>query len=321
MVAGYACGEGQATSPVPTACSGGLDMKGVIEFPSCWDGSNTDSADHRSHVAYPIGGSCPDSYPVRIPRISLHITYGLTDGTGYYLSSDAEHGMSDGMSLHADFWNTWDQPTLEQEVADCINEGKSCDLGNGGSPAGAPSVQSLNPTSGPSGTSVTMIGKHLSQTTSVTFNGVSAGFAVNSDTQLTSTVPGGATSGRILVTTSSGSAMSASDFIVTGSGSIHEREVSLLLSGRLLARGRVRVADGSTACSVGVPVKVQRFVSNHRRSRGGWRTIGRGSTGADGEYRFRIQARTGRYRARLMETTSSTDPCGRATSRVKSFRR
>lgn len=326
--AGYTCGEGQPTSPVTFACGGGLDMKGVIVFPSCWDGSNTDSADHRSHVVYPIGGSCPKSYPVRIPRIGIHISYGLTDGTGYYLSSDMASGTSDGRSLHADFWNTWDQPTLEQEVAGCINAGKNCgDLNDGSSPpspSSAPSVQSLNPTSGPAGTSVTIAGTHLSGTTSVMFNHVSAGFVVSSDTQLTATVPAGATSGRVSVTTPSGSAMSTSDFTVTGTGtggSMHERQISLLLSGRLLARGRVSVADGFTACSVGVRVMIQRFASNHMRSRGGWRTIGHETTGADGKYRLRIRARTSRYRALVTKTTSSTDPCGRATSRVKLYRR
>jgi hypothetical protein len=296
-------------------------MKGVVEFPSCWDGSSTDSADHRSHVAYPVGGSCPSSYPVRIPKIGIHITYGLTDGTGYYLSSDAEHGMSDGMSLHADFWNTWDQPTLEMEVADCINAGTSCSLGGGSpSPTNPPSVDSVNPLSGPAGTSVAIMGKHLSRTTSVTFNGLPAGFAVSSDTQLTATVPVGATSGRIAVTAPSGSAMSASDFTVTGTGSMHERRVSLLLTGRLLARGRVSVPDGFTACAVGVPVRIQRFAMNHRGTRSRWLTIGHRKTSSDGKFRLQLRDRTGRYRAHVERTMSSTDPCGRATSRVKFHR-
>jgi hypothetical protein len=117
--------------------------------------------------------------------------------------------------------------------------------------------------------------------------------------------------------------MSTSDFTVTGTGTgnMHERHVSLLLTGRLLSRGKVRVADGFTACSVGVPVKIQRFESNHMRSRSGWRTIGHETTGADGKYRLRIRARTGRFRALLTATTSSTDPCGRTTSKVKFFQR
>lgn len=39
-------------------------------FPTCWDGVNLDSPDHRSHVAYPesgtleSGGRCPSTHPV-----------------------------------------------------------------------------------------------------------------------------------------------------------------------------------------------------------------------------------------------------------------
>src|SRR6185312_2342172 len=40
----------------------------------------------------------------------------------------------------------------------------------------------------------------------------------NSDTQVTATVPSGATTGRISVTTPNGTGQSATDFIVTGGG-------------------------------------------------------------------------------------------------------
>ncbi len=126
-VAGYTCGEGTPTSSVPLNCGTQL-LKGVIVFPSCWDGVHTDSPDHRSHMAYPTGKGCPTGLPVRIPRLILHITYGLHDGTGYGLMSDNAN-LSNGMTLHADFWNTWDQTVLEQEVTSCLNAGLICDLG------------------------------------------------------------------------------------------------------------------------------------------------------------------------------------------------
>ena len=43
--------------------------------------------------------------------------------------TDEMMGMMHGMSLHADFWNTWNQTVLERTVADCLNAGDSCDLG------------------------------------------------------------------------------------------------------------------------------------------------------------------------------------------------
>lgn len=128
-IAGYACGDGNATSSVPVNC--GSDwLKGVIVFPSCWDGKRLDSPDHRSHMAYPTGKGCPKGYPVQIPKIVFHITYGIRDGRGYTLVSDATMGMTNGRSLHADLWNTWDQSVLERKVSDCLNAGESCDLGD-----------------------------------------------------------------------------------------------------------------------------------------------------------------------------------------------
>jgi hypothetical protein len=126
-IAGYACGEGSATSSVPTDCGSKL-LKAVIVFPSCWNGQDLDSRDHRSHMAYPTGKGCPRRFPVRIPKLVLHITYGIHDGTGYTLVSDEMMGHEHGMSLHADFWNTWDQRELERTVDRCLNGGLSCDL-------------------------------------------------------------------------------------------------------------------------------------------------------------------------------------------------
>lgn len=81
-------------------------------------------------MAYPTGKGCPTGYPVQIPKIVFHITYGISDGRGYTLVSDKMMGMRRGMSLHADLWNTWSQAVLEQKVSDCLNAGESCDLGD-----------------------------------------------------------------------------------------------------------------------------------------------------------------------------------------------
>ncbi|HEY3971769.1 MAG TPA: choice-of-anchor tandem repeat GloVer-containing protein [Candidatus Sulfotelmatobacter sp.] len=77
-----------------------------------------------------------------------------------------------------------------------------------------PTILSFTPPSGPVGTSVTITGTGLTQTTKVTFNKVSATFTVNSDTQITATVPTGATTGKIAVTTKGGSATSSTSFTV-----------------------------------------------------------------------------------------------------------
>jgi uncharacterized repeat protein (TIGR03803 family) len=79
-----------------------------------------------------------------------------------------------------------------------------------------PQILSFSPTSGPVGTSVTITGVSLTQTEKVTFGGVAAtSFTVNSDTQVTATVPTGAVTGHIAITTAGGTATSSGNFTVT----------------------------------------------------------------------------------------------------------
>lgn len=78
-----------------------------------------------------------------------------------------------------------------------------------------PNIISFNPPSGPVGTTVTITGTSFTGATSVNFNGVTATFKVNSDTQITATVPTGATTGPITVTTPGGTATSSTNFTVT----------------------------------------------------------------------------------------------------------
>jgi uncharacterized repeat protein (TIGR03803 family) len=57
------------------------------------------------------------------------------------------------------------------------------------------------PTAGKVGTAVTILGTNLTGATSVTFNGTAATFTVVSQSEITTTVPAGATSGKVQVTT------------------------------------------------------------------------------------------------------------------------
>jgi YD repeat-containing protein len=87
--------------------------------------------------------------------------------------------------------------------------------------AGSVSIIQFSPTAGPIGTSVTIYGTGFSTTPSqnaLTFNGVSATVTAATLTQLTATVPSGATSGPIAVTTPAGSATSGTSFTVASSG-------------------------------------------------------------------------------------------------------
>ncbi len=82
--------------------------------------------------------------------------------------------------------------------------------------AGAPTVASFSPTLGAMGvTDVVITGTNFCNATGVTFNSTSAtSFAVDSGTQITVTVPSGATTGKIAVTTPVSTGISSTDFTV-----------------------------------------------------------------------------------------------------------
>jgi hypothetical protein len=84
---------------------------------------------------------------------------------------------------------------------------------------GAPIITGLNPTIGGVGQSVSINGSRFTGTFDVRFNGVAAGFTVNgAGTQITTTVPAGATTGKVSVQTPGGTTLSAGTFTVLGPG-------------------------------------------------------------------------------------------------------
>ncbi len=84
-------------------------------------------------------------------------------------------------------------------------------------PAQPPAITSFNPTSGPVGTGVIVTGTNLTGATAFGLNGTTATFTVNSATQITATIPAGATTGKFSVTTPGGSTTSANTFTVNTS--------------------------------------------------------------------------------------------------------
>ena len=91
----------------------------IVKFPECWDGEHTDSRDHMSHMADASGEGCPRSHPVRVPAITMVLRYPVQLSPEYTLSSGRLR------SLHADYWNTWDQSELEDLTARCLNDPSS----------------------------------------------------------------------------------------------------------------------------------------------------------------------------------------------------
>lgn len=94
---------------------------------------------------------------------------------------------------------------------DISNANFTISSGGGG---GSLFINSFSPTSGGVGTQVTITGDGFTGATSVRFNNTEAQFTVDSATQITATVPTGATSGPIRVTVGSNQVSSATNFTV-----------------------------------------------------------------------------------------------------------
>ncbi len=176
----------------------------------------------------------------------------------------------------------------------------------------SPVINSFSPTAGGSGTSVDIQGANFTGVTSVAFSGTPAEFSFESSDEISATVPSGATSGPITVTTPAGTATSAGTFTV-GASLTHESTVSLRLSGHLVASGSVG-SNGAPECRAGRTVDVQRSTNS------GWNTVGSDVTGNAGGYRISLSNREGRYRAVVRrETLVNGETCLSDTSARRTY--
>ncbi|KAF5875032.1 putative wsc domain protein [Botrytis fragariae] len=104
-------------------------LRTQVFFPSCWDGKNLDSPDHKSHMAYPSlqdSGNCPSTHPKRFVSIFYEILWNTPDFADkwYGNSQPFVWSMGDptGYGFHGDFVNGWDVPTLQRAVNECTDE-------------------------------------------------------------------------------------------------------------------------------------------------------------------------------------------------------
>lgn len=116
-----------------------------IFFPSCWNGRDLDSADHATHMAYPVTSgnvvACPASHPYPIVRVSYHFAYPLFPGQldpvtktskGFRLASDAYtvSGNNGGLSLHGVWFNGWHPEAMDMLLKGCVRGQRDCHDGN-----------------------------------------------------------------------------------------------------------------------------------------------------------------------------------------------
>ncbi|MET9603585.1 DUF1996 domain-containing protein [Streptomyces sp. NPDC006512] len=105
-------------------CPKGSDVVRTFNFQNCWDGRNTDSANHRTHVAFADkNGACPRGFKA-IPQLVQRITYGVAPGGKIAVDSFPEQ-LHKPVTDHGDFINVMSDGLMAGAVR-CINGGRTC---------------------------------------------------------------------------------------------------------------------------------------------------------------------------------------------------
>jgi hypothetical protein len=129
-----------ATAAATTSLSHQMGIRG--EAPPCWNGTQLDSPDHMSHLAYEVDShlgyrKCPDDHPYRIPAFTWDhiVTIAADDDPDLVRLSSDMPGDAPGATAHFDYGPaSWD-PNIMQIVEDnCFNKKLDCrggQVGNG----------------------------------------------------------------------------------------------------------------------------------------------------------------------------------------------
>ncbi len=111
-----------------TICPNGAAVKRIHDFPGCWDGKNTDSANHRDHVAFAdANGQCQNGFKA-IPQLRITLTYDIpadVQQNGQYAVDSFPAEEHDPATDHDDFANVMSDQIMKRLV-NCINTNKTC---------------------------------------------------------------------------------------------------------------------------------------------------------------------------------------------------
>jgi hypothetical protein len=119
----------------------------------------------------------------------------------------------------------------------------------------APVITAFTPTAGAPGTVVVLTGNYFNGASQVTFNGIAAStFTVNSATQLTVTVPAGATTGPIAVTAVGGVGTSFTDYLVPPANDLCTNAAPLACGQTVRGStvGATDAGDPTSTCNTGI---------------------------------------------------------------------
>ncbi|RSM47406.1 DUF1996 domain-containing protein [Amycolatopsis balhimycina DSM 5908] len=119
--------ENRLTDKYPI-CPEGSKVERIHTFPSCWDGKNTDSANHRTHIVFPDkNGRCAAGFTA-IPQLRITLVYDIPHDIQvkkqYKVDSFPQEDHNP-LSDHDDFANVMSQRLMNQ-VVNCVNRNKTC---------------------------------------------------------------------------------------------------------------------------------------------------------------------------------------------------
>lgn len=103
-------------------CWDGLRLE--LMFPSCWNGKDVDSHDHKSHMAYPSlvnDGTCPEGFETRLVSLFFETKYDTQDFAGVDGQFVLSMGDPTGYGYHGDFIQGWQPGFLQQAMTGCTN--------------------------------------------------------------------------------------------------------------------------------------------------------------------------------------------------------
>src|SRR5919107_1472070 len=121
----WRCQNGNWSTRPPKQCSNGK-LVVRIKFPDCLakdaNGPLLDSADHRSHMVDSVMQDtgvkkCPSTHPIPVPMLQTNFQFPIPTTRGKPTLSSGEYS-----TMHVDFFNAWQEGTLEDLVARCINK-------------------------------------------------------------------------------------------------------------------------------------------------------------------------------------------------------
>jgi hypothetical protein len=119
--------ENRVTDKYPI-CPQGSKVKRIHTFPSCWDGKNTDSANHRTHIVFPdSSGRCAAGFKA-VPQLQISLTYDIPHDVQVkkqYKVDAFPQEKHNPFSDHDDFANVMSQRIMNGLV-NCVNRGRTC---------------------------------------------------------------------------------------------------------------------------------------------------------------------------------------------------